>query len=144
MIFLKITKNKVKLLLFYFFISLLLSVPFAFLIAYINRTIGFEHYEKIKIIIYSLNILNLFIISYFVLAFLKKKLFFKKYFIELIKVFLIFFIAKKIHTLFLTLLYKTVRSEIYFSNAMQITGFILQVIIYYIAVCFVFKFCYKK
>lgn len=144
MIFFKITKNKIKLLFFIYFISLLITYPFIFLTAIISRNIGFENYKKVNVIFHLLSYLKLFIVSYATILFLRKEFFIKKYFIDFIKVFFILFILGEISSKITTLFYKVFPSEIFLSNATQILGLILQIIISYIAVCFIVSFVDKK
>ncbi len=144
MIFLKIKKDKIKLLIFYIFISLLIAYPFIFLTGIISRNIAFENHAKFNFSLHLLCVLNLFIVSYAVTIFLKKEFFLKKYFLDLTKVFFIFLASSIISSKIVSLLYRIIPSEIYFSNATQIIGLLLQIIIYYIAICFIFYFLDNK
>lgn len=93
-----------------------------------------------NIFIQFLEILNSFLVPYILVIFLKKEFFLKKYFTEFTKIFFIVFASSKLLTIIMTLLSQTLPPEIYFSNAMQQAGgFMLELIIFYIAVCFIDK-----
>lgn len=131
--FFKITGNRAKLFvlfLFAYFISAFLCNFLAILIIK-----GLTPQAQINIISWFFQILNLFIVSYILLAFIKKEFFIKKYSIDFIKVFLILFISEKLFAAILFLFYKFLTADIYFSNLMQIIGIIVAGVIYYIAIC---------
>lgn len=135
---LKITKNKIKLFqlfLFFILVNFALSFLFVFLIGAIIRIGGFEFFEKMSIIPDSLRALNLLIVSYLVLVFLKKKLFLKKYFKEFIEIFFALFILDKLFAL----VFSSIPLNIGSSVLIQASYLVLQIIIYCAAICFITK-----
>ncbi|MFH1565058.1 MAG: hypothetical protein ABIC82_04390 [bacterium] len=142
--FLKITKSKIKLSFFF----LLISFPFIylsiFLTSIIVRRAGLDHFqEQMNIFTRFWGILSSCIIPYILLVFLKKEFFLKKYFTEFTKVFFVLFISDELAAIIPILFYK-IFPEIFLSNPVQITGFILKLIIFYITVCFIDKIDKEK
>lgn len=132
--FFKITKKKIRLLILIISLYFAFSFISNFSVAFLIRSFSFEYYGKISAIA---SFLSITIISYIIFVFLKRK---KGCLREFLIIFLIFLISEKLLSFVPILFFKWLPSKIYYSNNLQIAGFILQFIIFYIAVCFVDKF----
>src|SRR4030043_789262 len=132
--FFKITKKKIKLFILSVFLYFIVSVIFNFCGTFFIRNFNIEYYGKNNAIA---SFLSITVISYIILNFLKKK---EGCIREFLIIFLIFLISEKLLSFVPTLFFKWLSSKIYYSNNLQIAGFILQCVIFYIAVCFVDKF----
>lgn len=131
--FLKITRNRAKLFILFLFVYFISAFLCNFLASLIIK--GLTPQAQIDIIIQFFQILNLFVVSYILLVFLKKEFFLKKYLIDFTKVFLILFISEKLSAATLFLSYKFLPVAIYFSNFMQLVGIIVVGLISYMAIC---------
>jgi len=135
--FLKITKNKIKLLAIFFIFYFLLNFLLNFIIGVFARNFGIEFYDKTRAFLYLPKLLILLIVSYAMLTFIKKSFLSKKYLKELAIIFLSLFTAERLSAAIPVAFSKVFSSEIYFSNTAQAASFILQLVIFYIAICFI-------
>lgn len=142
--FLKPTKSKVKLLLFFLFILFLFSLLSVFAVSAITKTSGPDRFpEQINIFNKFFGVLSSFFVPYAIFIFLKKNFSLKKDFTGFSKIFFIVYAARELVGIIPILIYKIFPGVI-FSNPAQIAGVGLQFIIYYIAICFIDKINIKK
>lgn len=140
--FFRITKDKIKLFFFFLFITFLFSILAIFPLAIIARRAGPDGFqEQMNIFNKFFGILSSCIIPYLLLIFLKKEFFLKKYFTEFTKIFFIVFISRELVATIPILFYKNfsefILSNSIQSNIIQVMGIILELFIFYIAVCFI-------
>lgn len=136
---LKITKNKIKIFLFFIFIYFISSILFVFLTAVITKIGGLEIREEMSAISHFLEAIRLLVVSYVVLVFLKKEFFLKKYFKELAGLFFALLIFSNLFALLSDLFYKIGLFKIDSSIIIQAPYFALQLFVYYIIICFIAK-----
>lgn len=136
---LKITRNKVKTFFFFMFVYLVFLVPFNLLAGIITKNFGWVLIEKIGVINSVLKVSRLFIVSYMTIVFIKKEFFLKKYLKELAVLFITLLISNKLFALFLGLSYKIGFLKVDSSIIMQVPYLVLQVVVYYMIICFLVK-----
>lgn len=137
---LKITKDKVKLFFVLLFSIFLLSYLSPILISIVVGKFRISRQAQVNLSqtsIEVLKILTLFFVPYTLVAFFKKSFSFKRDFSEFTKAFFIFYITQGIVSIIPFLLYKILPSKIYFSNTISFIALILQILAYYIAICFI-------
>jgi len=133
---LKITKNKIEIFSLFLFVYIILSALSVLLSGILMRNFGLELAEKMGAINDVLKVSSLFIVSYITIAFIKKEFFLKKYFKELVRLFVVLFIVNVLFALLTNIAYSIGLFKIDSLSMAQILHFDLQLVAYYVIICF--------
>jgi hypothetical protein len=132
--FFKPTKDRIKIFFIFLITYFVISFIFSYATSFIVRNIG-ENIKYFGAVNFFSEVLSVLIISYFILAFIKKKIFLARYWIEFIEIFAVVFLTEKISSLISSAFFSEVFSKADFLNFALVLGFIFKILLYYIMIC---------
>jgi hypothetical protein len=132
--FFKPTKDKIKIFFLFLIANFVISFIFSYATAFAVRNIG-ENIQYLRAVNFFSEVLLLLIISYFVLAVIKKKLFVARYWIEFIEILAVIFLTEKISSIISNAVFSEFFSKADFLNFALVFGLIFKILLYYIMIC---------